>query len=306
MKKRLLAAFILVLVLLTAAGAGSCWLVLHRTPGEFFDSNGVPIYYTVEGSGEPVILIHGVGANADLNWRRPGVVRTLARDFKVITFDLRGHGRSGQPTDPAKYGMEMVEDAVRLMDHLHIDKAHIAGYSLGGFITLKLITTHPDRIRSAAICAAGWTDATDPDQLPSPYSAPVPPGEKKTKPKEAAAASVLPLGLPAATQKTLFHRIRNWVGDQIVNKSAIRALKKSYRSLALSEESLRNNKVPSILFIGSQDGFYYLAQDLRGRMANMEYRCIEGANHFTTPLYGEFKQNLHEFFQRHKDAAVSP
>lgn len=305
MKKRLFVAFMLILAV-GAAGAGVfSWLLLHRTPGEFFDSNGVPIYYTVEGRGEPVILIHGVAANADLNWRRPGVVRALSRDFQVITFDLRGHGRSGQPTDPAKYGMEMVEDAVRLMDHLHIEKAHVAGYSLGGFITLKLVTTHPDRIRSAAICAAGWTDATDPDQLPSPYSAPVPPGDKAARPREVAGASVLPSILPAATQKTLFHRVRNWVGDQIVNKAAIKALKKSYRSLGIPEETLKSNKVPSILFIGSQDGFYYLAQELRSRMARMEYECIQGANHFTTPLYGVFKRDLHDFFMRHR-ATVNP
>ncbi len=298
MKKKLLAAFALLAMVCAAAAGAFSWLLLHRAPGEFFDSNGVPIYYTVEGTGEPVILIHGVAANADLNWRRPGVTALLARDFQVISFDLRGHGRSGQPTDPSQYGAELIEDVVRLMDHLHIDKAHVAGYSLGGFIALKLVTIHPDRVRSAAICAAGWSNATAPSELPSPYSAPVPPGEKNVKTPEVAGASVLPL--PAATQKTLFHRVRNWVGDHIVNKTAIKAMKKSYASLRVSEESLRENKVPSICLIGKEDGFYYLAEALHERMACMEYVRIEGANHFTTPFSATFKNSLHAFFMRQR------
>ncbi len=303
MKRRLLTAFALVVAIIAAGAGAFFWLLLHRTPGEFFDSNGVPIYYTVEGKGEPVVLIHGIGANADLNWRRPGVTGLLARDFQVITFDLRGHGRSGQPTDPSQYGTELVEDVVRLMDHLHIDKAHVAGYSLGGFIALKLVTTHPERIRSAAFCAAGWSDAADPSELPSPYSAPVPPGMKKAKTPEVAGASVLPL--PAAAEKSLFNRLRSWVGDRIVNKSALKALKKSYPTMRIPEERLKDNKVPSICLIGSRDGFYYLAQALRERMANMEYVCIDGANHFTAPFHGAFKTSLHDFFMRHR-APVSP
>jgi pimeloyl-ACP methyl ester carboxylesterase len=302
-RKKLLVAFVLVIVACAVGVGAFSWLLLHRTPGEYFDSNGVPIYYTVEGRGEPVILVHGVAANADLNWRRPGVTSLLARDFQVISFDLRGHGRSGQPTEPSRYGMELIEDIVRLMDHLHIEKAHVAGYSLGGFIVLKLITTHPDRIRSAAICAAGWSDTTDPSELPSPYSVPVPPGEKKARMPEVAGASVLPL--PAATEKTIFNRLRSWVGDRIVNKAALKALKKSYATVRISEERLKENKVPSICLIGRQDGFYYLAQALRERMANMEYECIEGANHFTAPFYGAFKSSLHDFFMRHR-TTVSP
>ncbi len=303
MRKKLLVALVL-LVVAGAAGVGSFfWLLLHRAPGEFFDSNGVPIYYTVEGKGEPLILIHGIGANADLNWRRPGVTGLLARDFQVISFDLRGHGLSGQPADPSQYGTELVEDVVRLMDHLHIAKAHVAGYSLGGFIALKLVTTHPDRVRSAAYCASGWSDAADPTELPNPYAEPVPPGEKKVKTPPAVAASVLPV--PAVTQKTLFNRVRNWVGDRIVNKTALKALKKSYGALRVPESALKENDVPSICLVGKRDGLYYLAEALHDRMANLEYVRIEGANHFTTPFYGTFQSGLDDFFMRHR-IPVSP
>ncbi len=119
-----------------------------------FDSNGVKIRYLVEGEGEPVLLIHGFVVNKELQWGLPGTIKALAKDHRVIALDNRGHGKSGKPTDPKKYGMEMVEDAVRLLDHLKIKKAHVVGYSMGAVITAKLMVTHPDRLLSATLGGA--------------------------------------------------------------------------------------------------------------------------------------------------------
>jgi alpha-beta hydrolase superfamily lysophospholipase len=94
-----------------------------------FDSKGVAIQYTVEGSGEPVVLIHGLYANANLNWRAPGIIRMLATNHQVIAMDVRGHAGSGKPETADAYGVEMAEDIIRLLDHLKIEKAHIIGDS---------------------------------------------------------------------------------------------------------------------------------------------------------------------------------
>jgi pimeloyl-ACP methyl ester carboxylesterase len=120
------------------------------------DSNGVSISYTVEGKGEPVVLIHGLYASAQVNWRAPGVIRILATNHQVIALDVRGHAASGKPTQEADYGVEMAEDIVRLLDHLKIPKTHIVGYSMGGMITMKLLTRHPDRVKSALLGGMGW------------------------------------------------------------------------------------------------------------------------------------------------------
>src|SRR5438552_13310574 len=106
----------------------------------YFDSNGVRIRYVVAGSGEPVVLIHGWSADAEM-WQP--LMADLSRDYQVIALDCRGHGKSGKPHDPAKYGIEMTRDVVRLLDHLGIEKAHIAGYSMGGSIAIKLLSEHP-------------------------------------------------------------------------------------------------------------------------------------------------------------------
>jgi pimeloyl-ACP methyl ester carboxylesterase len=129
-----------------------------------FDSNGVSIQYTVEGHGSPVMLIHGLYASAQLNWRLPGVIKALGTNYQIIAMDARGHGGSGKPVKVEDYGIEMEEDVVRLMDHLKIEKAHVIGYSMGGMITMKLLTRHPERVQSAVLGGWGWMREGSPMQ----------------------------------------------------------------------------------------------------------------------------------------------
>ncbi len=132
-----------------------------QAKGAFFDSKGVRIHYLDEGEGDPVLLIHGFTASATLNWGIPGILKNLAADHRVIALDNRGHGSSDKPQKMEDYGAEMVEDAVRLLDHLEIESAHVVGYSMGGMIALKMSVPHPERMRSAVIGGMGWTRLDD-------------------------------------------------------------------------------------------------------------------------------------------------
>ncbi len=131
--------------------------ITHRTKGSYFSSDGVQIHYLTEGEdNEPVILIHGFAVNADLNWRRPGIIGLLSPHFKLISMDLRGHGLSGKPHNPDSYGINMVKDIANLMNTLKIPKAHIVGYSLGGFIAIKFATLYPEKVKSLSVLGSGW------------------------------------------------------------------------------------------------------------------------------------------------------
>lgn len=132
-----------------------------RAESGYFDSvGGVKIFYTVEGAGDPVLLIHGFRFAQGMNWKIPGTIRLLAKKYKVISIDNRGHGASDKPTTRDAYGPTMVEDAIGLLDHLNIESAHVVGYSMGGMITLKMLAKYPERIRSAVIGGMGWTQPT--------------------------------------------------------------------------------------------------------------------------------------------------
>lgn len=113
---------------------------------KFFNSDGVGIRYVEKGHGEAVVLLHGFGLSLDLMWQASGVIDELSQDFHVVAIDARGHGKSDKPHDPAKYGIQMVEDITRLLNHLKLNKTHIVGYSMGAGIAGKYATIHPDRV----------------------------------------------------------------------------------------------------------------------------------------------------------------
>lgn len=133
-----------------------CAPAAEKAAIEKFDSNGVKIAYFVQGRGEPVVLIHGWLSSAGINWALPGTSDLLSKDYQVIALDVRGHGLSDKPMTEEAYGAELVEDIVRLLDHLKIKKAHIVGYSMGGIICAKFIAKHPDRVLTGTLGGMGW------------------------------------------------------------------------------------------------------------------------------------------------------
>jgi 3-oxoadipate enol-lactonase len=103
--------------------------------------------YSVEGKGPPLILIHGIGASRH-SW--DGLILHLKDDFRCVSYDLRGHGRSPLPTPP--YSLDdLVEDLERLRRELHIDKAHFAGHSLGGMIGPAYARRYPEHVLSLGL-----------------------------------------------------------------------------------------------------------------------------------------------------------
>lgn len=291
MKRRLLWTACLLFALLLVAVGAALFLVLYRVEGAYLDAGGVRIHYTDEGAGPPVILVHGLGAQADWNWRWPGVVRMLREDFRVIMFDLRGHGLSGKPHDPALYGVEMAKDIIRVMDHLEIDRALIAGYSLGGFITLKAVSENPGRFIASVYCASGWRDPEDGEEdIPSPFRPPPP-------------EALLPPAAAASGERTVSRftdAVRDRLGDLLFDRKAGKALKKSYPELMVTREAIEANRVPSLCLIGSRDGLLPLARDMQAHMAHVEVAVVEGANHINTPVNREFKRRLRAFLLEHR------
>ena len=113
---------------------------------DVFDSNGVKIRYVTAGKGEPIVFLHGWMSDSSM-WGRLDT-NPAAKEYQLIAVDLRGHGKSDKPHEPEKYGPEMAEDVVRLLDHLKLPKAHLVGYSMGAIVAGKVAATHPDRVLS--------------------------------------------------------------------------------------------------------------------------------------------------------------
>ena len=104
---------------------------------ESFD--GTTISYLDLGEGPVVLLLHGFTANADLNWVRPGIAQKIAdAGFRVIAPDLRGHGASPVPDDPANWPRDAIaRDQIALMKHLKAEPFAVVGYSMGAISALR-------------------------------------------------------------------------------------------------------------------------------------------------------------------------
>lgn len=118
--------------------------------------NGTSIHYHVHGSGIPIIFIHPpLLTRANFTYQSV----QLADEFKVITFDIRGHGHSGNSQQPITYPL-IVEDMKQLLDYLEIKKAYVCGYSTGGSIALEAMLTYPDRFLGGILISA-MSEASD-------------------------------------------------------------------------------------------------------------------------------------------------
>ena len=106
-------------------------------------------YYEEAGSGDPLVLIMGLGGDMQA-WALQ--VPELAKHFRVIAFDNRGAGRTSAPDKPYTIA-GMAEDVAALMDHLAIPKAHILGFSMGGYIAQELALKYPDRVNKLILLA---------------------------------------------------------------------------------------------------------------------------------------------------------
>ena len=118
--------------------------------------NGIDIYYEVYGSGEPLLLITGLGGSI-IDWLYQ--IPPLSRHFQVIAIENRGAGRTEKPEE---HSIELyAQDCVALLDHLSIPSANVFGISMGGMIGQQMALDHRERVRSLILaatdaCPAAW------------------------------------------------------------------------------------------------------------------------------------------------------
>src|SRR4051794_31276955 len=109
------------------------------------DRDGVKIYYEVHGEGPPLLLTHGYSSTSAM-WH--GQVDALAKDHKLILWDMRGHGQSDYPDDPAAYSEALtVGDIAAILDVVGTERAIIGGLSLGGYMSLAFPPAAPKSVR---------------------------------------------------------------------------------------------------------------------------------------------------------------
>ena len=244
-------------------------------PDQFFDSNGVRLRYVEQGQGPAIVLMHGYTGTADRHFLANGVFANLAKDHRAIAIDLRGHGKSAKPHMPSAYGDEMARDVVRLLDHLKIQRAHVLGYSLGGFIASRLATLHPDRLISVVYTAALPLRTTD--TFMDKFADDSVKELESDMPFKSLAVALQPPGAKPPSDDEIRKMVAPLVAANDVK--ALAALWRGFKTLAISPQQLTAIKVPSIVITGSADTNAAGVPELNKTHPQIRTVVVQGAQH---------------------------
>ena len=243
-------------------------------PDKFFDSNGVRIRYLEQGTGEPVVLVHGFSTQIERIWIPSSIFQQLAKNYRVIALDCRGHGKSDKPHDVKQYGREMALDVARLLDHLKIQKAHIVGYSQGGGLTLQLVTMNPERFLTATIGGTAGRFAYTEEEIKrvNQMADEMEKGSARTL-----ILSLWPTDQPKPTEEELKKREAAVIASQDI--IALAAVRRSNVDQIVTEKQVAAIKVPTLAIVGTADPKLEDVNKLKKFMPQLKVVTIEGATH---------------------------
>jgi pimeloyl-ACP methyl ester carboxylesterase len=120
--------------------------------------NSIKVYYEVYGEGRPIVLLHGAFMTIELNWGQ--LIPELSKTRKVIAIELQGHGHT--PFSERKLDFAtLASDVEGVMNHLKVDSADVAGYSMGGYVAYQMAIQSPKRVTKLVIISStykssGW------------------------------------------------------------------------------------------------------------------------------------------------------
>ena len=227
------------------------------------DRDGVKIHYQVAGDGPALLLTHGYSATGEM-WQ--GQLATLSPHFKVITWDLRGHGASDYPQDQAAYSEEAtVADMAALLDAVGAGQAIIGGLSLGGYMSLAFHRAHPQRTRALLIIDTG--PGYKNDQAREDWNA-----NAIRRAERLEADGLGDLSKASAEVRQARHR------DASGLARAARGMLTQRDARVI--ESLPGVAVPSVVIVGAQDTPFLAASDyMAAKIPGAKKIVIEGAGH---------------------------
>lgn len=227
--------------------------------------NGITIRYDVAGDGPALLLSHGYSATGHM-W--DGQLAAFSDRYRVVAWDMRGHGGTDSPEDPAQYSAEhTVADMRALLGHLGIISAVIGGLSLGGYASLAFALAHPEMVRALLVCDSG-------------------PGYRNAEAREAwnrraheRAAELETRGLEALAGRSREMR------EAMRHHASARGLALAARGMLAQRDArvidgLPAIRVPTLVVVGDKDEpFLAPCRYLAGKIPGARLEVIPGAGH---------------------------
>jgi 3-oxoadipate enol-lactonase len=252
------------------------------------------LHWESTGTGDPVLMIMGLGLSGGAWWR---TVPVLSRSLRVITFDNRGVGRSRAHLH--SYTTEaMADDAVSVLDAAGIERAHVYGFSLGGMVAQQLALRHEDRVRSIVLGAThpGGPRAVRPsDDVIAFFRR-----RASMSAKDAARASV-PFNYGPRCRREHKDRIAEDIQRRLAHPFPERAYKAQMVAASLHNcyRRLKRIEAPTLLVHGREDRIVPVAnaEILAERIPRAELRILDHAGHLYSTEQPEVDEDIARFFR---------
>ena len=242
------------------------------TSGYYTSFDNTKIWYEVKGTGAPVVLVHGFIVNGD-TWKKTALYADLLKaGYKVISFDMRGNGKSDKPHEAAAYANDAeAKDIMGLLNMLNIKKYDVIGYSRGSIITSRLLVLDT-RVNKAVLGGMG-TDFTDPEWP-----------RRKLFYRALSGDTVAELA-----------PVVNYVKKSGLDQQALALLQKEQPST--SKETLRTIKQPVLVVCGSEDSDNGSAAQLAKIFTQGVYKTVPG-DHNNAARTIEFSSVILDFLKQ--------
>lgn len=251
----------------------------------FIAADGVSIAFDDTGPADapPLLLIHGFSSNRQEAWKRTGWYASLAqRGQRLIALDLRGHGESGKPHDPAAYGRDiLLGDITGLLDSLGVEWANVFGYSMGARLALAMAIHERERVGYLILGGVGGA-----------LFDPPPPGDPMAQAMEAES--------PDAITEPMLKSFRHFADEQGEDRLALAAFSRA-RGEPVTRDHVRAVSAPTLVVAGSRDGLAGDPHGLAALIPGAKAVALMGCDHFNAIPHGLLKATVFDFLDGYLD-----
>ncbi|MEN8171933.1 MAG: alpha/beta fold hydrolase [Chloroflexota bacterium] len=252
--------------------------------------DGIKLYYETFGIGDPFLLVAGQGTDHH-GWDE--VIKDFAEDYQIIVYDHRGTGQSDKPVQPPYSTRGFAQDAVAILDHLSIDRAHIYGISMGGRICQWLAIDYPERV-GAVILGCTTPGNAHGVRRPQEIDALMIKGEREALRKT----------LVSPAWMKLHPKILEKWNEQEKNPIPEHAQRNHYLASENHNawDALSGIKTPTLIIHGSEDKINMTENAflMMERIPNAELQIIKGGRHlFFIEFQEEASRVVLDFLSRH-------
>jgi pimeloyl-ACP methyl ester carboxylesterase len=251
-----------------------------------FQSGGLALSYDDIVPAGPavgaVVLVHGFATNRAENWRRLGWLGALERKgYRAIALDLRGHGESDKPHDPAAYDRaQMAGDIIALMDHLDLGRVDLLGYSMGAHLSLAVAMAAPGRVNNLMLGGVGGRTLS---------GAPIASGVMTM-------AQALTTEDPGDITDPILRGFRQFAENQGEDRQALAACSQG-RGEGATVDELWDLAVPTLVVAGSRDEIAGDPQALADAIPGARAVTLLACDHFSAIPHALFKAAVFDFLE---------